>query len=142
MQVLESLVPRSLRLSLRRLILIARALGTLVAVDFRLRKSGFAGLHQTLAKSRTSIVLEREPESVTTLCAAVENAAFWYFRQVRCLEKSATLALILRKFGVHAVVVIGCRKLPFASHAWVEVEGQVVNDDQSVRQTYLQIDRI
>ena len=33
-----------------------------------------------------------------------------------------------RRNGIAAQLVIGCRPLPFESHAWVEVDGRVVND--------------
>lgn len=43
----------------------------------------------------------------------------------RCLVRSLTIATILRRYGVPAVVQVGVRVDDgFAAHAWVEVNGQ------------------
>ncbi len=51
-----------------------------------------------------------------------------YWKPVRCLQKSVATARLLRRHRVDAKVVVGCRPEPFYSHAWVEVEGRVVNE--------------
>jgi transglutaminase superfamily protein len=40
---------------------------------------------------------------------------------------------LLRARGVVARLLIGYRPVPFLSHAWVEVEGRVVNDSPAYR---------
>jgi hypothetical protein len=42
----------------------------------------------------------------------------------------------LRKHGVRAEMVIGAQMRPFRSHAWVEVNGAVVNDKPYMREIY------
>jgi hypothetical protein len=59
-----------------------------------------------------------------------------------CLQKSAAVALMLRRLGVDADLVIGCRAIPFASHAWVEVGRDVVNDSTEVLSLYAVLDRL
>lgn len=39
-------------------------------------------------------------------------------------------------------MVIGCRPLPFESHAWVELDGRVVNDRQAYRTAFVVLDRL
>jgi hypothetical protein len=41
---------------------------------------------------------------------------------------------LLRKHDVVARLVIGYRPVPFFSHAWVEVNGRVVNDSPAYRE--------
>ena len=41
-----------------------------------------------------------------------------------------------------AQMVIGCRPLPFESHAWVEVDGRVVNDRQEYQRAFRVLDRL
>jgi len=48
---------------------------------------------------------------------------------------------VLRRKGVAARMVIAVRKLPFGGHAWVEVNGEVVNDSQQVQRLYSVLDR-
>ena len=59
------------------------------------------------------------------ICDAVLLAACLYWKPVLCLQRSVCSALLLRRYGVDAHVVIGFRPSPFFCHAWVEVEGRV-----------------
>jgi hypothetical protein len=38
-------------------------------------------------------------------------------------------------------MVIGAQQLPFKAHAWVEVDGRVVNDKQHVPEMYAVLNR-
>jgi hypothetical protein len=52
--------------------------------------------------------------------------------EFRCLHESIGLWWILRFLGVRSKVLTGVRSTPdegLLLHAWVEVNGQVVNDD-------------
>jgi hypothetical protein len=72
----------------------------------------------------------------TAVCDAVKTASIWYPRKALCLQRSAITTYLLRRKGVAAHLVIGARPLPFLVHAWVEVDGQVVNDFPRVRDFY------
>jgi hypothetical protein len=48
---------------------------------------------------------------------------------------------MLRSRGVHAEMVIGAQRLPLKAHAWVEVDGRVVNDKPEVQTDYLVMER-
>jgi hypothetical protein len=74
--------------------------------------------------------------------AAVDRAAVYYPREARCLQRSVVVTWLLRKKGLPAKLVIGCRHTPFYAHAWVEVDGIVMNDRESVKELYPEIERI
>ena len=65
----------------------------------------------------------------------------WYPETSLCLQRSATLTCLLRKSGVRAEMVLGVQQLPFRAHAWVEVNGSVVNDKPYVSEIYAVWDR-
>jgi hypothetical protein len=73
---------------------------------------------------------------------ASEEASIWYFKRVYCLQRSLALTAVLRLVGVRAELVIGFRPLPIDSHAWVEVDGAVVNDRPQYQQLFSVLDRV
>jgi hypothetical protein len=62
------------------------------------------------------------------ICEAINAACSWYPKQVQCLQRSFATTLLLRNAGVAAKFVAAAQKLPFEAHAWVEAEGNVIND--------------
>jgi hypothetical protein len=72
--------------------------------------------------------------SERAICDAVVLATCLYFKPVLCLQRSVCAARLLRAHGVVARLVIGYRAVPFFSHAWVEVDGRVVNDSPVYQQ--------
>lgn len=70
------------------------------------------------------------------VCSAVEHACVYYPKQALCLQRSAVTACILKLYGVDALMMIGLRPYPFLGHAWVEVNGCVVNDWRGVTSFY------
>ena len=81
------------------------------------------------SKTEESGVIDR-------VCMAVNYACVWYPKQTLCLERSFVTTYLLRKHGVPAQMVLGAQKLPFKAHAWVEVDGQAVNERSNVQATY------
>jgi hypothetical protein len=77
-----------------------------------------------------------DPEVVGRTCSAVEKACVWYPKQALCLQRSAVTACLLRVHGIPARMTIGARPMPLLAHAWVEVEGAVVNDWAQVKSFY------
>lgn len=105
-------------------------LGALAAfIRYDLRNSLF-GFQSVLGRVTRCRVAGRSSPAGTTavICDAVALAACFYWKPVLCLQRSVAAALLLRKHGIDARLVIGYRSAPFFSHAWVEVEGRVVND--------------
>ena len=56
-----------------------------------------------------------------------------------CLSRSMALSWMLRRRGVPAELRIGASKevREFEAHAWVEVEGEIINDADDVRERYV-----
>jgi hypothetical protein len=71
----------------------------------------------------------------------MDLACVFYPKSVLCLQRSAATTLLLRRHGIRAELVIGAQMLPFKSHAWVEVEGTVVNDKPYMREIYQVLER-
>jgi hypothetical protein len=74
------------------------------------------------------------------LCAAVEEACTWFPKLSKCLQRSTVITCLLRQHGFHAQVLIGAHKMPFSSHAWVEISGSVISDHPDVQKYYKVID--
>lgn len=76
----------------------------------------------------------RPPQSeiVEQASQAMRYARVWYPKRVRCLQRSAVLACMLRSYGIPAQMVLGSQKTPFKGHAWVEVDGKAINERRSV----------
>jgi hypothetical protein len=79
--------------------------------------------------------------SPEAICRAVDLATIWYWKQVPCLQRSAAATCLLRESGVPAELLIGAQSLPFRAHAWVEVNGRVVNDKPYIAELYAVVDR-
>lgn len=71
-----------------------------------------------------------------TIRDAVEIGAALYFKQVHCLQRSCVGTHLLREAGWDAHLTIGVQIVPFSSHAWIELDGAVVNDRPYVREKY------
>jgi hypothetical protein len=111
--------------------LLASALWELLVYDAVMRCRGFSGIHRRISRLRTGRRADGvEPEQV---CEAVACAISLYWRRVHCLQRSAVAALLLRRYGWDARMVIGYRPVPFFSHAWVELDGVVVNDSPAYK---------
>lgn len=109
----------------------------LATADIVLKLTGFSTLHRTVKQWPLA---NRRANSATIVetCNIVDRACTWHPRQELCLQRSAVAACLLRSFGVPAEMVIGVHKMPLYGHAWVEVEGKVVNDHKNV-QTFFHV---
>jgi hypothetical protein len=113
-----------------------------LVVNLILWTGGFPRLHQFLRRlSSTRRVTAVSQEQIVKICAGVNRAATAYLRKSWCLHRAAVTFSLLRLAGAPAQFVIGCRRLPFYSHAWVEVHGIVANDKASVKTLYAELDR-
>jgi hypothetical protein len=77
-------------------------------------------------------------ETQAAICEALSTVVPFYWKPVRCLQRSLVTARVMRHRGIPAEVVIGYLPTPFFSHAWVEVGGCVANDSR-VYQARLQV---
>jgi hypothetical protein len=118
---------------------VVESLAVFAYLDFAIRLRGFRTLHRLV---REQPVL-RAPTADTSadICRAVDLACVLYFKEVLCLQRSAATTILLRRHGWCAQMVIGAQMLPFRSHAWVEVEGVIVNDRPYLLDIYRVLER-
>src|SRR5580693_988416 len=106
---------------------VVQALWEIARYDLINSTLGYQFIHRQLERQRVS----REPvqpQAEALVCDAVSLASCIYVKPVLCLQRSVAEARMLRRRGISARLVIGYRPSPFFSHAWVEVDGRVVND--------------
>jgi hypothetical protein len=113
---------------------------SLLRLEPFLVRGNFAGLYDLVRRQRTRP--NRHPSFTTEqLCHAVDLACAWYWKQALCLQRSAAAVSLLRNYGIGAQLVIGAQLKPFQAHAWVEVNGHVVNDKSYTNELYAVLDR-
>ena len=120
--------------------LVLEAYGKLIEFDLYLARGNFAPLYERVRKyplRKCAAV----PDAAERICAAMDMACIWYWKEALCLQRSAATACLLRRYGVPAQLVIGAQQMPFKAHAWVEVEGRVVNDKPYMPEIYGVLDR-
>lgn len=120
--------------------LFLKAYLTLILFDLCLARGSFAALYE---KVRNCPIKKSMPPAaaVDEICSAVDMASIWYWKEALCLLRSAATAFLLKRQGVPAQMVIGAQRMPFKAHAWVEVEGRVVNDKPYTPEMYAVLDR-
>ena len=123
-----------------RTVLAVRAIWELCRYDLVAATSGFRGVYRKLqglaCGSRPS---DFDPEIVVPRTVAAVSSFYW--KPIPCLQRSVVMVRLLRQYGIEAQVVIGCRAAPFVSHAWVEVNGRVVNDSSGYQQKLRVLER-
>ena len=121
-------------------LLVVRAYLELIRFDSYVSRGEFAALHEQVRNQRVGKRPPR-PELVDRICAAVDMACIWYWKEVFCLQRSAATACLLKSHGVSAQMIIGVQHIPIKAHAWVEVDGRVVNDKPYTSELYTILDR-
>lgn len=142
--------PRDRGLSLRLLVLLPLLAAALKTFGFR---RTYAALGRTSASrvrpARHDAPAEaadrrasgtRSPRHIADVLVHVNRHVLPY--QSRCLLESLTLWYLLRRNGHPADLLLGARTLlgPFEAHAWVELDGEVLNDSDNVRDVYQPFD--
>jgi len=108
-------------------ILTLEAFWELLRYDLLVRLGGFPFVRRSLRKPAPGGP-SKPGIQASDICRAVDRAMCFYWKPVKCLQRSVATARLMRKRRLAASVVVGCRPEPFCSHAWVEIDGRVVND--------------
>ena len=121
-------------------ILVLKAYSKLIYFDLYLARGTFAELYE---KVRNCPIAKRTSPyvAIDQICSAVDMACIWYWKEALCLQRSAATACLLKNYSVPAQMVIGAQQMPFKVHAWVEVDGRVVNDKPYAPDMYTILDR-
>lgn len=114
----------------------------LLAFDLLLKFRGFQSLinkveHWPIAEPRCT-----DPESCRRVRAMVDRAQTYYPKKAMCLQHSAVVTCLLRRRGVPAEMILAAQHFPAKAHAWVEVAGTVINENQSVRTKYFRLRQV
>jgi transglutaminase superfamily protein len=125
--------------TLRLCVLTAHAWILLASFDLA-RRAGFARTCERLR--RLNPATRKSWAHAEDVVWAVDEACVWYVKRAACLQRSVVATRLLRRHGLRAEMVIGYRPLPFESHAWVEVDGNVLNDRPQYQKAFTVLDRI
>jgi len=117
------------------------AMLALIGTDLTLKIAGFPLLYRMIKRWPTRRLFALRKSSSSRICASVNAACRYYLKRTLCLQRSAITTCLLRLAGVPAQMVIAARIMPFQGHAWVEVNGKVINDRQRVQEFYSVLER-
>lgn len=114
----------------------------LLAFDLLLKVRGFESLIKKVERWPTAEPRTTDIQICRRVRAMVDRAQMYYPKKAMCLQHSAVVTCLLRRRGVPAEMVLAAQHLPAKAHAWVEVAGTVVNENQSVRTKYLRLRQV
>lgn len=108
----------------------------------RCLKSGFSTAYDMIVRSPADHASRRaRRERVLSAFARAENFYVSGRAPLDCLPRSLALTRFLRCTGWPAEHVLGVRLYPFEAHAWVEVDGEPVNERLDINDIYSVIHR-
>ncbi|WP_081954992.1 lasso peptide biosynthesis B2 protein [Achromobacter sp. RTa] len=115
-------------------LLLWKAAHTLWRVGLTLKSKGYAGVIKLLQNTQPGPQTAHTASYLQRLMAHLNRVFILDFSNNKCLAYSLALCVLARRVGLDARLIIGVRTRPFSSHAWVEFNGAVVNDDPELRQ--------
>jgi len=116
------------------------ALVRIAFIDALVSIRGFSALDRLVR--RMQVRRRRGSQTAAELSQMMNLAESYYPRALHCLRRSAAMTWLLRSRGYPAEMVVGASVLPFLAHAWVELDGRVVGDDeQLIRERYAVLER-
>ncbi|WP_259461956.1 lasso peptide biosynthesis B2 protein [Enterobacter sp. R1(2018)] len=121
-----------------RLLYIAEAIFRLSMVRKRLQTGGLHGClnncrHKLSRKYTSTYSPTRKKFIAETLSQSIKKAAPFLPGKVRCLEFSLTLFDMLVYRNIKPALFIGFQRYDFLSHAWIEIDNNVISDEESLR---------
>ena len=121
--------------------LVVKAWIAFVRYEVMTRSKGYRAVEEVARRERNLKCAKGDRRQWQQVCEAVEIAGVLYFKEVHCLQRSSVTAELLRGDGWDAHLVVGVQMIPFASHAWVELDGNVINDKPYMREKYCVLDQ-
>ena len=115
----------------------------LIYIDFSMQLRRYRRFYDIVdTKAPRGAARKADEEAVALTCRAVDAAAGLYVKRAWCLQRSAACVCLLRSQGLPAELVLGVRTFPFEAHAWVELEGRILNDKLDYVGRFLVLDRL
>ncbi len=130
------------RLAPQERLLLAQAAILIPLISIGLHVLGWQRLMrwlEWLSRSERKALPTEQPLGVARRTAYLINiAAGRRFFRATCLQRSVVLWWVLRREGIETQLVLGAHKTQgkLHAHAWVEYEGEVLNDRPDVRERY------
>ena len=121
------------------MVLVMCALLLFVVIDVGFRLFGFGAVVGALVArarrigARKTVLGECKAVGRRTFHAVCVATRYYYRTRLDCLPKALTTDCLLLAQGVRAELCLGVKRYPFAGHAWVEVEGERLDDSPSAR---------
>jgi Transglutaminase-like superfamily/Coenzyme PQQ synthesis protein D (PqqD) len=136
---------RTLQRALRRPTAL-RAWWSLLATTRALRSQGFSSIYHRYSRFAKPVADDGEFDDLVQRAerAFARAEHFFVMRAAPkdCLPRSLALYQFMLSVGVPVDHCIGVIRFPFASHAWVECRGRVLNDSEANVRFYAELARI
>lgn len=93
---------------------------------------------QGLLRSAASVLIGASPTlDAKRIAHLVERTADGLQPRPKCLARSLVLEAMLLRAGLPAILHLGARRAPtFEAHAWVELDGETLNDDTGLSASF------
>ena len=109
----------------------------LLCAKLRLWRYGLHGTFQKLRKLKREC-LERNAgrkfeQEIMEIPYYMYKVSLWFPVKIKCLELSLALSFLLLKAGFPCVFKLGVQKYDFLSHAWVELDDNVLGDNPALK---------
>lgn len=122
-------------------LLVLKAWALLFICDVAMHVCRFKTFYEYIRHAPVRCLGSESKQSQEQLCRAIDLACVFYFKKAYCLQCSAAATLLLRKYGWSAQMVVAAKIRPFKYHAWVEVDGVIVNDRPYLNEIYHVLER-
>ncbi|MBP8273969.1 MAG: lasso peptide biosynthesis B2 protein [Acidobacteria bacterium] len=123
------------RLSAAERIAFAQASAMVPLMALTVRVVGFKRLHAWIERTSTAgPTLAPEAQSLRRCVVSVHRTGRYAPYRGNCLSQSLTLIWLLRRHGLRPTLRLGVKvsDAKLDAHAWVELNGRVLNDTQDV----------
>lgn len=105
------------------------AIYTLWICNRIISRGGLQGIYNYLNRLKVKYIIEYDSEIINRTISTLNNAYYLFSKKNNCLIYSFALITLLNRMGVVENLILGVRTRPFFSHAWVECNGNIINDD-------------
>ena len=138
----RQLPPEDRALVRRAMFLMPLTMAGLRLIGFRRLRGLFDRFSSSSAKGRAVSEISGKKQLAARIVSAARSAELNGVGQPSCLERSLALWCLLRQNGVDAELHIGAQtgQTEFAAHAWVEWDGEVLNDSPDVHKNYVRFE--
>jgi hypothetical protein len=122
-----------------------RAIFEVIIVHRLLKKHGFGDTVKIYEKKYGSISPRnnsKNKDDIKKFLSTIDKVCFMFWGNAECLHRSLVGFKILRQMGIEVNLVVGVKKFPFSSHAWLELNDRIINDSEDMKAIYTEILRI